>query len=197
MVYYQSRPSSPFSLTLLRSQLPHGQLVVDLGADCSPERHCHQNSYDCIVLSNILSICWESLSSVRHFPDLFWIESRIYFVSLRLDPLPAGMLSFGFCRFCSGRYRSPSTEYLSSPPLLSSISSLPSEYCLLPSILLHYFAPSASYRCFFKSLLPPHWSRKSLVTHGNNGIDVHSFIPHTDEWCAFSNFCCLESAATL
>ena len=85
MVYYQFRPSSPFSLTLLRSQLPHGQLVVDLGADCSPKRHCHQNSYDSIVLSNILSICLESLSSVRHFPDLFWIvvEDLLCFSEVR------------------------------------------------------------------------------------------------------------------
>ena len=49
---------------LLQSQLPTEELIVDRllgggGADCQ-KLHCHHNSHDCIVLSSILSICWES-----------------------------------------------------------------------------------------------------------------------------------------
>ena len=59
LVYYQLRQTSPFSVMLLQSQLPHGGLVADLlpGAGCSPVQHCLHNSHSCTVLSNILSIC--------------------------------------------------------------------------------------------------------------------------------------------
>ena len=59
MVYYQLRQTSPFSVMLLQSQLPHGRLVADLlpGAGCSPVLRCLYNSHSCTVLSNILSIC--------------------------------------------------------------------------------------------------------------------------------------------
>ena len=44
---------------LLLSQFPHEGSVVDLllGAECSPELHCHHNFHGCTILSNILSIC--------------------------------------------------------------------------------------------------------------------------------------------
>ena len=59
LVYYQLRQTSPFSVMLLQSQLPHGGLVADLlpGASCSPVQCCLDNSHSCTVLSNILSIC--------------------------------------------------------------------------------------------------------------------------------------------
>ena len=39
LVYYQLLQTSPFLMQLLRSQLPHGGLAVDLlGADCSLEQ---------------------------------------------------------------------------------------------------------------------------------------------------------------
>ena len=56
LVYYQL-------LRLLRVRcnlifLNEGQVVyLHLGADCSPEMHCHHNSLGCMVLSNIPSIC--------------------------------------------------------------------------------------------------------------------------------------------
>ena len=75
LVYYQLLRTSPFSVQLLCSQLPHKVLAVDplLGADCTPELYCHHNSHSCIALSNILSMLRISCSSVRHFPDLSWI----------------------------------------------------------------------------------------------------------------------------
>ena len=59
----QLRQTSPFSVMLLQSQLPHGGSVADLllGVGCSPELRCLHNSHSCTVLSNILSICRESL----------------------------------------------------------------------------------------------------------------------------------------
>ena len=52
-------------------------------------------------------------------------------VSLRLDPSQTGRLS---CLFCSGKFQSPHTEFLSSPPVRSS---LPSEsFRFLPYIIL-------------------------------------------------------------
>ena len=43
-------------MQLLRSQLPHEGLDVDLllGADCSPELYCHQNFHIYIALSSTL-----------------------------------------------------------------------------------------------------------------------------------------------
>ena len=54
LVYHQLRQTSPFSVMLLQSQLPHGGLVADLlpGAGCSPVQHCLHNSHSCTVLSN-------------------------------------------------------------------------------------------------------------------------------------------------
>ena len=54
--------TSPFSVQLLRSQLPHEGLAVAflLGADCSPELYCHHNSHSCIALNNMLYICCET-----------------------------------------------------------------------------------------------------------------------------------------
>ena len=106
LIYYHS-DRLLFSVMLLQSQLPHEGLVVDLllGADCSPELHCHHNSHGCIVLSNSLSFCWESLVFRS---DIFQIcpgESRTYSVSLWLDPSPAGM--FSCCCYCSGKFQFP------------------------------------------------------------------------------------------
>ena len=59
LAYNQLRQTSPFSVMLLQSQLPHGGLVADLlsGAGFSPVQHCLHNSHSCTALSNILSIC--------------------------------------------------------------------------------------------------------------------------------------------
>ena len=66
----------------------------------------------------------------------------IYPVSLRLDALPAGMLSC--CCFCLGKFQSPRTGtypvLLSSPPSCSS--------CLLPCILLLRPLHTASFSNF-------------------------------------------------
>ena len=62
-----------------------------------------------------------------------------YPVTLRLDPLPADMLSC--CCFCSGKFQSLRTEHLSSPLLLSllpSESSFPvffCSFCFIPLLL--------------------------------------------------------------
>ena len=118
---------------LLQSQLPHGGSVADFlpGAGCSSVLRCLHNSHSCTVLSNILSICSESLFFSNTFCRLvrnIWT----YPFSLRLNPSSADMLFC--CCLCLGKLQSPRTEHLSSSPLLSS---LPSESpCLLPCILL-------------------------------------------------------------
>ena len=61
-----------------------------------------------------------SFTSVRHFPDLSWIVEDLPCFS-ESDPSRADMLSC--CCFCSGKFQSPRTEHLSSPPLLSSLPS--------------------------------------------------------------------------
>ena len=79
---------------------------------------------------------------------------------------------------------------------------------------LYSFAPSHSYRFFFKSLLSSQRSRTSLVTygfflrrsfpsislaasdiHGNHGIDIHVLITQANEWCELPIFHCLKSAS--
>ena len=69
------------------------------------------------------------------------LEFLRYPFSLKLDTSPANLLSYS-C-FSSGKFQSPCTEHLSSPPLLSS---LPSESsCLLPCILLLLLCHTASF----------------------------------------------------
>ena len=98
-----------------------------MGADCSPEMHCHHNSPEQYSVHLLRIFC----SSVTHFPDLSWIvEDLPCFSEVRS--------SFSwylcYCCFCSGKFQSLRTEHLSSPLLLSS---LPSEStCLLPFIVL-------------------------------------------------------------
>ena len=44
LVYYQLQKTSPFTVILLQSQLPHGGSIADLlGAGCSPVLHCLHN----------------------------------------------------------------------------------------------------------------------------------------------------------
>ena len=75
------------------------------------------------------SLCWFGfLAFVRRTQKIIIIRSW----SCPMSPSPADMLSC--CCFCSGKFQSPRTEHLSSPPLLSSLPSEPS--CLLPCILL-------------------------------------------------------------
>ena len=114
------------------------------------------------------------------------------------------MLPCGY--FCSGKFQFSRTEHLSSHPLLSS---LPSE-SLFAS--LYSFAPSASYRFFFKSLLTSQ-GREPLVTHffflrrsfpsislaasvtSVFYTDIHVFIFQSIEWCEFPTYRCLNSAS--
>ena len=115
---------------LLHSQLPHGGLVVDLrpGPDCSPVLRCHHNSHGCTVLSNILSVCYESM----------------FLQSLRLDPSPVDMLFC--CYFCSNKYQSRRTEHLSSPPLLSLVC-FPVFFCSFCFIPLLQNSPLITVPC--------------------------------------------------
>ena len=105
-----------FSKQLSWSKLPHEGLAVDLllGADCSPELYCHHYFHNSIAPSDTMSICSESFFFCKNFPILV----LVYPASLKLDPLPAGMLSC--CSFCSGKYQSPCIECLPSPLFLSS-----------------------------------------------------------------------------
>ena len=123
LVYYQHLQTSPFSVQLLRTQLPHECLAVELGFNRSLEVYCHHHSsylYSSEQYSvHLLRI---SSSSVRHFPELSWIFV-IKPASLKLDPSTADILSY--CNFCSDKLQSPCTGYLSSPFLLSSGPSEP------------------------------------------------------------------------
>ena len=116
--------------------------------------------------------------------------------------------------FWSGKFKSPRTEHLSSPLLLSSLPSKSS--CLLRCI---FFVLSASYRFFvFKCLLSSQRSRTfwgfqgffatffpkyhtvsisishCCIVGGNHGIDVHVLISQSNEWCKFHTYRCLIRA---
>ena len=116
------------------------------------------------------------------------------------------------CCFCSGKFQSPRTEHLSSPPLLS--------YCLLnPPVCFPVFFCSF---CFIPLplqisplitevanifgdpwLLPAAFLTKYLtgcISHccivgGNHGIHVHVLITQSNEWCKLPTYRCLKSAS--
>ena len=157
---------------------------------CSSVLRCHHNSHSCTALSNILCICWGSRFFVRHFPDLSWIvEDLPCFSEVRsFTSWYALLLLFLF------RQVSISSHWA---PIQSSFALLTAFWILLFASL-NYFAPSASYRFFFKFLLSSQRSRTSLVTHGfflrhyccmvggNHGINVHVLISQSSEGCKLS-----------
>ena len=146
-VYYQLMQTSPFSVQLLRSQLPHDGLSVDplLGVDCSPELYCHYNSQLYSYEQYSVHLLRISCSSGRHFPDLSWTVVDLLCFS-ELDPLPADTLSS--CCYCSDKHQSPCSGYLSNPPSLSSGPSEP--FCLLFCILSLLLLYTASVFLKFK-----------------------------------------------
>ena len=119
---------------------------------------------------------------------------------------------FSYCYFCSDKDQSPCTGYLSSP-----LSLFFRAFWTLFLAFLYSFAPSFSYRLFFKippliteveniSGYPGFFSETILpkyltgcVSHccivgGNHAIYVYVIIPQVDEWCKFPTYCCLECA---
>ena len=198
LVYYQLRQTSPFSEMPLQSQLPHGGSVADLrpGADCSPVLHCHRNSHGCTVLSNILPSAENVLFFERHFPDLPWtVEDLPCFSEVRsFTSWYALLLLFLF------RQISISSHWAH----IQSSFAFFTAFRILFLVSLYSFAPSASYRSFYKFFLSSRRSRTCLVTHGfilrrsfpsirhcfihidvvggNHGIDVHVLISQSNEW---------------
>ena len=130
---------------------------VGLGAECSPEMYCHHISQGCEALINILAICRESLvllldiSFIRHFSDLSWIVVDLFCFS----EVCSSTNWYVFCVFfCSGKRRSPRTDFLASPALLFH------GFWTLLLHVLYIYAPSAFYS--FKSLFSSQRSRMSL-----------------------------------
>ena len=102
-----------------------------------------------------------------------------------------------FC-VCSGKFQSPRTEYLSSPPL---------PYCLLnPLVCFPIFFCSFDFKS--SSNLSSHhggreyyWSSMAFscdvpsrcIKGGNHGGDVLALVPQTDAVVQMSHLCCLKS----
>ena len=118
------------------------------------------------------------------------------------------------CCFCSGKFQSPRTEHLSSPPFVSSLPSKSS--CLLPCILLLLLLHTASSSnlsfitevenifgdpwLFPAAFLPKYLT--GCISHcrilgGSHGIDVHVLITQSNEWCELPTYRCLKSANSI
>ena len=154
-----------------------------------------------------------SCSSVTHLQDLPWIvEDLPCFTEVRSFSSWYALLLLFCCFFFSGKFQSLCTEYLSSPLLLSSLTS--ESKCLLPCIvlllLLHTISSPLIKEAQNISGNPWHFpvtfilkyltgciSHCCIVHSGNHGIDVHVPISQTNKWCEFPTYCCLETACRI
>ena len=116
------------------------------------------------------------------------------------------------CCFCSGKFQSPRTEHLSSPPLLSSLPLNPPvcfpiffcSFCFIP-LLLQISPLSTEVENIFgdpwffpAAFLPKYLTgciSHCLIVDGNHGIDVHVLITQFNEWCELPTYRCLKSAS--
>ena len=131
---------------------------------------------------------------------------------MRLDPSPAGVLFC--CWFCSGKFQSPRTVYICSPPLLSSLTS--EFFCLLPRIRLlpllnnaviqispvitefgNIFGDQRLFSVTFHLKYLTGCINHRCIVGGGHTVDVHVLIPRNDELCEFPTYCSFESACNI